>query len=249
MQQKPSQLDDFAESYTDDFEFYEENLLYLGQYASLLEASLRKHKPASLLSLGLGHGVVLKRLLGLCRSESISYTVVDGSQKVIDLYKPVISDQVNLVHSYFENFEPPAPVDAIEMGFILEHVDDPLALLKKYRNHLSEQGRIYVAVPNARSLHRLIGFEAGLLPDMYELSSADHQLGHQRYYDLESLQQQLRDAGFIPSTPIGLMLKPITQQQMRQLGFSGEIYQALLKVGLELPAIANCLYIEAAPAQ
>ena len=40
-----------------------------------------------------------------------------------------------------------------------------------------------IVVPNARSLHRLIGERAGLIDDLYRLSEHDLAVGHRRYFD------------------------------------------------------------------
>ena len=67
---------------------------------------------------------------------------------------------LELLQGFFETFEHPARFDIIEAGFILEHVDDPAVVLKRLHQFLAPGGRIFIAVPNARSLHRLLQLEA-----------------------------------------------------------------------------------------
>jgi len=135
--------------------------------------------------------------------------------------------------------------DSIEMGFILEHVDDPELILARYKNFISETGSIFIAVPNAKSLHRVIGEKAGLVGDIYKLSECDLQLGHKRYFDLNSLEELVHRAGLKIVDKKGLMLKPITGLQIKKLGWQQNIIDALLEIGLDYPEIANCIYIEA----
>ena len=119
-----------------------------------------------------------------------------------------------VVEAYFETFEPQRRFDAIEMGFVLEHVDDPGLIVRRFKQFLKPGGFIGMAVPNARSLHRLIGHEAGLLDDVYKLSAEDRQLGHKRYFDLESFKRLAESEGLTVCRARGIMMKPVTTRQL-----------------------------------
>ena len=88
-----------------------------------------------------------------------SYTIVEGSRAVIGELEAQwpLDRKPDVVEAYFESFEPARSYDAIEMGFVLEHVDDPALIVRRYKRFLKPGGFIGMAVPNARSLHRLIG--------------------------------------------------------------------------------------------
>ena len=103
-----------------------------------------------------------------------------------------------------------------------------------------------MAVPNARSLHRLIGHEAGLLQDMYALSEHDRALGHKRYFDLDSFRELAQSQGLVVKRARGIMLKPVTTSQLAALNLPESVMTALCKVGDALPDVANGMYIEAA---
>jgi len=49
-------------------------------------------------------------------------------------------------------------------GHVLEHVDDPVAVLRLVKSWLKPGGRVLAAVPNARSIHRQAAVIMGLLP-------------------------------------------------------------------------------------
>ena len=100
-----------------------------------------------------------------------------------------------------------------------------------------------LTVPNAESLHRRLGHAAGLLPDIYALSSADLEFGHKRYFTLESLVTMVQGEGLEIRKVEGLLLKPITTQQMLDLNLSEAILQAMLKVGVDYPELCNSLLI------
>jgi 2-polyprenyl-3-methyl-5-hydroxy-6-metoxy-1,4-benzoquinol methylase len=149
------------------------------------------------------------------------------------------------VHSFFEDYRPADKFDAIEMGFVLEHVTDPGAIVRRYAGFLNPGGAIFIAVPNARSLHRLIGRGAGLLNDIHRLSPEDLQLGHQRYFDFASLSQLILAAGLEIVRSEGILLKPFTTSQLKSLNLSPQVVESLLKVGVDFPDVCNAVFIEA----
>jgi 2-polyprenyl-3-methyl-5-hydroxy-6-metoxy-1,4-benzoquinol methylase len=196
----------------------------------------------SMLELGLGHGYSTEYFAKTFQR----YQVVEGSQEMIDRFsKRFAIGGVDIVQGYFEDFETEERFDAIGMGFVLEHVDDPAAIIRRYAQFLSPGGSIYIAVPNAESLHRRLGHAAGLLSDIYALSSADLEFGHKRYFTLESLVTMVQGEGLEIRKVEGLLLKPITTQQMLDLNLSEAILQAMLKVGVDYPELCNSLLIQA----
>ena len=101
-----------------------------------------------------------------------------------------------------------------------------------------------MVVPNARSLHRLLGHEAGLLDDVYRLSVEDLELGHRRYFDLTSLRALVADAGLEVRRAEGIFLKPLTTRQMQGLALPPDVAEAFFKIGVAYPDIANAIYLE-----
>jgi 2-polyprenyl-3-methyl-5-hydroxy-6-metoxy-1,4-benzoquinol methylase len=195
-----------------------------------------------MLELGLGHGYSTRYFADAFDH----YTVIEGSMEMIRRFQdknPI--DNINIELSFFEDFETDQRFDAIGMGFVLEHVDDPSLIVRRYARFLAPDGLLFIAVPNAESLHRRIGHEAGLLPDMTTLSDADRDFGHQRYFTCETLRQVVEDEGLAINNIEGLLLKPFTTQQITQLNLSGPILHALLKVGVSYPELANSILLTA----
>ena len=131
------------------------------------------------------------------------------------------------------------------MGFVLEHVDDPEQILEHYKQFIAPNGRCFVTVPNSESLHRRFGHEAGLLPDMSTLGSADRALGHQRLYTVASMTKQLQNCGYRVVRKEGVFLKPFTTSQLRSLDLSKEILEGMCKVGVAYPELSAGLLFEA----
>jgi 2-polyprenyl-3-methyl-5-hydroxy-6-metoxy-1,4-benzoquinol methylase len=239
-------LDEFKNSYGETKPFFDENLRTLKWYSQKIAKCIAKSNYKNVLSLGIGHEVVSSTLVSKLGTGS-KYTVLEGSAAIIQEFKNSfqVSASMNIVHTYFENFEAVEKFDAIEMGFVLEHVDEPRKILEKYKRFLSSNGTIFIAVPNAKSLHRRIGYEAGLLEDFYRLSEMDLQFGHQRYFDFESISKLVTESGLKIKKSEGLFLKPLTERQLKSLDLSDSVWTSLFKIGDTLPEICNSIYIEA----
>lgn len=121
-----------------------------------------------------------------------------------------------------EDFEPPAEShwNHIFMTFLLEHLIDPVSQMKRISKWLAPGGKLFVAVPNANSLHRVLAVRMGLIRDVTELSENDHRVGHQRVYTTSELKRQLEEAGFRRLEFRHVGLKPLALSQMEGWGES-----------------------------
>lgn len=238
-------LDQYRNAYEDSFPYYWDETLLLDAYVRKLISAASDLKDVRALSLGIGRQIVSRALFE--NIQLSEYHVVEGSPEIIDDYKSKASppDFVRLHNAYFEDIEFDRPFDLIEMGFVLEHVDDPELILRRYRQFLAPEGILFVAVPNARSLHRLLGHAAGLMPDIYSLSQSDRDLGHKRYFDSDSIAELVERCGYRIEARHGFMLKPLTTGQIHLLGMGDKLDEALIQVGYGLPDIANGILIQA----
>lgn len=196
----------------------------------------------SLLELGIGHGFTARTFNAACNS----HVLIEGSQVVIDQFREAHPDlRANLVFGYFEDFDTEDKFDVIVMGFILEHVEDPGLILKRYRKFLKPGGKLFVAVPNAKSMNRRLGVELGLIDDIYSLNANDHALGHRRQYCLDTLKAELVESGYRINYEEGIYLKPLPLGVLKGLPDFEANLQAMLQVGIEFPALCVGLLIEA----
>jgi len=84
--------------------------------------------------------------------------------------------------------------DLILIMSVLEHLNDPLLILKKSYEHLNEGGYLFVNVPTwlGKIFLEFSAFKLGLSP-FYEMDD------HKMYYDKKDLWPLLVKAGFKPS--------------------------------------------------
>lgn len=156
-------------------------------------------------------------------------TCIDGSENIIVSIKKV-EPSFNYHVSLFENFDTDDIFDTILINHVLEHVKAPIEILKKYKNYLTNNGKIIITVPNANSLHRLIGVEMNLLNNVTDLNEGDARIGHRRVYTLENLKADIQKSGMGIEKIGGIYLKPLSNCQMTI--FNDEIIDALYIVGM-----------------
>jgi len=183
---------------------------------------------ARALQLGLGNGALARQLA----ARFTDFTIVEGSPELVRTFVPPAGCRV--VESFFETFTPAAPVDRIFGNHVLEHVDDPVAVLHRTRDWLTPDGRALFTVPNAGSLHRRIGVELGLLKKPDDLNDQDVRLGHRRVYHATTFRADLEAAGYTVETLHGYMLKVVSNRQMK--GWPRDLLDAGYRVSLTLPA-------------
>ncbi|MFM9840710.1 MAG: class I SAM-dependent methyltransferase [Cyclobacteriaceae bacterium] len=195
----------------------------------------------SLLELGLGHGFSTS----IFSTTFPRHVVLDGSLAVIENFKKRYPDyRAEIIETFFENYKTDERFDVIVLGFILEHVDDPVSILNRFKQFVKPGGRIYAAVPNAEVLNRRLGHLAGLLPDMQELSRNDILLGHKRYYTVKTLAADVESAGYEIERMEGIYLKPLTTRQLISLNLDIRIIHSLCEVGIEYPELSCGILVQ-----
>lgn len=166
--------------------------------------------------------------------------VVDGSARYLQDVRPTVPATVSFHHSLFEDFRPPRKFDDLVLASALEHLPDPLALLPRLREWIEPGGRLHVVVPNAHSLHRLVGVHMGMLEHPAAFTERDRMLDHRRVYDADMLRHHLRSSGWSVEHLRGVFLKPLSNAQMQT--FTPAQLEAFYKVGQEMPRSCAMLY-------
>ena len=195
----------------------------------------------SVLDLGLGHGITANSF----SKHFNDYTILEGSQEIINKYKDDFpGNSANIINTYFEKFNTDKLYDLIIMGFILEHVEAPLQILSYYKKFLKEDGIAILAVPNAEAMNRLLGHYADLLDDVTKLSEHDLELGHKRYYTVNTFRKDIEEAELKIKKIEGIYLKPFTTKQIISLNIDTKIINALCELGVKYPELSCGIMVE-----
>ena len=205
-----------------------------------LDIFLRHLRAGSVLELGPAEGLMTERLASACTS----LTVVEGSRAFCDSISLRLPG-VEVVHSLFETFEPKRRFDNIVLGHVLEHVENPPAIVARAGGWLAPQGRMLAAVPNSRSLHRQAAVLMKLLPAEDALNETDLHHGHRRVFDPDSFRQCFLAAGLAIEVFGGYWLKPLSNRQI-EATWTKEMLSAFMQLGERYPDIAAEIYVVAA---
>lgn len=180
----------------------------LGHYQAM--ACLEHAQGDSLLDMPCGDGTLtalmapkFKRVVGL-----------DASSKHLALARKTLPS-AELHEALIEDFATKERFDTITMINILEHVIDPVMVLRKAASFLSDTGVLLVHVPNAKAINRRLAVLMGTLTECEELSPFDIQVvGHRRSYSLSSLCADIGHADLKVRATGGVFYKMLSTPQM-----------------------------------
>ena len=111
------------------------------------------------LEVGGGHGLYISEAINII-GEGTSFDLADISPSSIDLAKKMVAnDIVTYFLTDIYEYNPTQKYDFITMGEVLEHVEDPVQLLKKLHDLLSDNGKVFITTPtNAPTIDHIYLF-------------------------------------------------------------------------------------------
>ncbi len=240
---EPYRLNELVDTYNIDNEYEQfKRREFIEKLDSYIDLST-----SSVLELGAASGQMTDMLSRIAKR----VTAVDGSSEFIKIAKQRVSSANNVVfiESYFESLAFDEKFDCVVMHHILEHIEQPVPLLKRLKSFVSNNGVFVISVPNAQALSRQLAVEMGLLDDVYHLTENDRNHGHYRVYDWNRLETELIDSGFRIVGRHGLSFKLFADFQnieMIKHSIIGEQQlKGLWKIGDRFPEIAGAIMIVA----
>lgn len=176
----------------------------------------------TVLELGWGSGIVARALKDAGRV----VRVVDGAEQFCN---DAQAAGIEATHAMFEDFSMLGQEsDCTVASFILEHVADPMTLLKRAR---AWAPRLIVVVANAESWHRRLAVKMGLQPQLGTLSPRDHAVGHYRVYTPREIEVDLGIAGWAIRERKGLVFKPLPNAITQTLDW--KLVQAMAEIEVD----------------
>ena len=126
---------------------------------------------------------------------------------------------------------------------ILEHVEDPVTVLRGAREWVDDDGRLVMLVPNAQSIDRLVAVRWDV-PALNALNDLDVRLDHRRVYDMPLLCDHVTDAGWTVETTGGVFLKPLSNGQIEEW-FDDRMMDGFFEIGKRFPENAAEIFVVA----
>lgn len=206
----------------------------VGFEGRMVEASaerLSSYCGGVVLEVGSGEGYVTRALSQRCER----VVVVEPASDYAAAVRALALENVEVQECLIEDFDTDERFDAVVLAHVLEHVADPGGMLQKCAALVASGAPILIAVPNAGSIHRLLGVRLGMLPTADALSDADIAIGHRRVYDPATLRAELDGAGLRVEELRGQFFKPLANSQIDQLPEA--VQAAFIDLGDDLPAM------------
>jgi len=202
----------------------------------------------SLLELGSFKGDFTRRLLPYFDD----VTCVEASDAAIAEAANKLGDRVKFVNALFENVSLPKRYDNIVLTHVLEHLDNPVLVLKRInREWLAENGRLFLACPNANAPSRQIAVKMGLISHNAAVTPSEAEHGHRRTYTLDTLERDAVAAGLEVVHRSGIFFKALANFQWDRLLQTDIISEAYLdgcyKLGQQYPDLCSSLFLMCEP--
>ncbi len=210
----------------------------------MLKAFSPFFKSGNLLELGSFKGDFTKRIIPIFKD----ITCVEASYEAIEIAKKELGDQVKYVNSLFETATLPVQYDNILLTHALEHVDDPVFVLKRINDEwLSAQGRLFLVCPNANAASRQIAVKMGLISHNSAVTAAEKEHGHRITYTLDTLERDARAAGLHVLYRSGIFFKALANFQWDRLLdtdiISHEYLEGCYRLGQQYPDLCSSIFL------
>lgn len=198
----------------------------------------------SLLELGSFKGDFTRRFLE--RFEDV--TCVEASGDALAEAKSKLGDKVKFIHSLFETVTLPRRYDNIVLTHVLEHLDDPIQVLKRVNDEwLAEGGRFFLVCPNANAASRQIAVKMGLISHNAAVTAAEAQHGHRCTYSLDTLERDAVAAGLKVVHRSGVFFKALANFQWDRLLqtdiVSKEYLEGCYQLGQQYPDLCSSIFL------
>jgi len=205
-------------------------------------------RAGSLLELGSFKGDFTKRFLDYFDD----ITCVEASDSAIEEARRKLGDKVILVHSSFETANLAKRFDSIVLTHVLEHLDNPVLVLKRINEEwLTEGGRLFLVCPNANAPSRQIAVKMGLIAHNTAVTPAEAEHGHRRTYTLDTLEKDAVDAGLKVVYRSGIFFKALANFQWDRLLntdiISKEYLDGCYRIGQQYPDLCSSIFLLCEP--
>ena len=201
-------------------------------------------RPGSLLELGSYQGQFTSRFLQYFDD----ITCVEASSEAVAEAQRKLGDRAQYINGLFEVVKLPRRYDNIVLTHVLEHLDDPVSVLKRVNEEwLNEGGRFFLVCPNANAPSRQIAVKMGLISHNAAVTPAEAKHGHRITYSLDTLERDATAAGLKVTHRSGIFFKALANFQWDRLLqtdiISKEYLEGCYKLGQQYPDLCSSIFL------
>lgn len=202
------------------------------------------NRAGSVLELGSFKGDFTRRLT----SYFDDITCVEASDVALTEAKRKLGDKIEFIHSRFETAKLPRRYNNIVLTHVLEHLDDPVGLLKRINDEwLADGGRFFLVCPNANAPSRQIAVKMRLITHNAAVTPAEDQHGHRCTYSLDTLERDAVAAGLRVVHRSGIFFKALANFQWDRLLatdiISKEYLEGCYQLGQVYPDLCSSIFL------
>jgi 2-polyprenyl-3-methyl-5-hydroxy-6-metoxy-1,4-benzoquinol methylase len=173
---------------------------------------------------------------------------VEASSDAIEEAKQRVGGGVVFINALFEQVSLPKRYDNIVLTHVLEHLDDPVAVLKRINDEwLVPGGRLFLVCPNANAPSRQIAVKMGLITHNAAVTPAEAEHGHRCTYSLDTLERDAVAAGLNVVHRSGIFFKALANFQWDRLLqtdiLSKEYLEGCYQLGQHYPDLCSSIFL------
>ena len=201
-------------------------------------------RAGSMLELGSFRGDFTRRLTA--RFSDI--TCVEASSEAAAASRATLGNAARIVEGTFETVSLGRTFDNIVLTHVLEHLDDPVGVMKRVNDEwLADGGRFFLVCPNANAPSRQIAVKMGLITHNDAVTPAEREHGHRITYSLDTLERDARAAGLDLVYRTGIFFKALANFQWDRLLatdiISPEYLEGCYQLGHVYPDLCSSIFL------
>jgi len=229
--------DDIGRKYSYDFDFDVMHPFMVKSFRPFF-------KNGKLLELGSFKGDFTERL----RPYFSDITCVEASEAAANEAAIKLGSNVRIFVAPFEEVGLPGKYENIVMTHVLEHIDDPVSVLKRINSEwLSDEGRFFLVCPNGNAPSRQIAVKMGLITHNSAVTDPERAHGHRVTYTLDTLERDAKAAGLKVVHRSGVFFKALANFQWDKLLktdiISKEYLEGCYELGQQYPDLCSSIFL------
>lgn len=238
---------DYEKQYMQDYGF-EKVMVWARQ--KYIETLVRRLQPAAVMEVGCGFDQLFTRVADV--SSIKKWIIVEPAEVFSTAAREKLKEdtRVEVIRGFVEDVITDADsmrVDLCICAGLLHEVEHPDQILRAAKRSLGKGGVLHVSVPNAKSFHRLLAVEMGLISSPFALSDRNVALSQYHVFDATSLCSLAGGVGLDCWEAGAYFIKPFTHSQMEKVidGIGAEVLEGLWHMGCRYPELASEIFVNA----
>ena len=235
-------IENYTKKYIDKKHYSFEKYQVQYRRKNLLDL-IDKYKPRKILEIGCGIEPLFQYI-----DDFESFVAVEPSK---EFYKNACrlknKFNIKIINDLIENVDLNEKFDIICISSLLHEIKNNTEIINSIKRYLHTNAIVYANVPNAKSFHRLLAYESGLIESIYDKSDNQKKFQQSHTYDIDTFVQLFQENKYEIIERGSYFIKPFTHEQMALLlendVLSKKIINGLDKMIKYCPEIGSEIYV------